>query len=327
MRRYVLVTGGAGFIGSHICKALHLSGFTPVALDNLSTGHADAVRWGLLVETNVGDLEKVARALETYRPVAVVHCAASAYVGESVSNPQQYYENNVLQGLALLSACLQTRTLNVVFSSSCATYGACEQPLIDETTPQTPINPYGRTKLILELALEDYAMAYGLRYVALRYFNAAGADPDSELFERHDPETHLIPRALMAASGQIDALDIFGTDYATPDGTCVRDYVHVSDLADAHVAAVRHLEGGGGALRLNLGTGMGHSVFDVLRTIETLTGRSVPFSVGPQRAGDPAALVADPRQAQRMLRFSPERSDLRTIVSTAAPGFGLRMRP
>lgn len=327
MVQHVLVTGGAGFIGSHICKALRHAGFTPVVYDNLSTGHANQVRWGPLITADLGDSTRLLGCLDTYRPLAVVHCAASAYVGESIENPRRYYENNVVKGLCLLSSCLDAGVNNIVFSSSCATYGFCEQLPISESSAQVPINPYGRTKLILEMALDDYAMAYGQRYVTLRYFNAAGADPERELFERHDPETHLIPRALMAAAGQIEALDIFGTDYATHDGTCVRDYVHVSDLAQAHVAAVHHLLNGGGNLRLNLGSGKGYSIFDITTAITDLIGADVPIRCSPRRAGDPARLVADATAARVTLGFSAERSTLRDIISTAAPGFGLRVRP
>lgn len=326
MRANVIVTGGAGFIGSHICKALHAAGFQPVAYDNLSTGHADSVRWGKLIEGEMADTDRLADLLESCRPAAVIHCAASAYVGESMENPSKYYRNNVTGGLSLLDACLQTGIRSLVFSSSCATYGATPQLPLHEASLQQPVNPYGRSKLILEMALADYAMAYGLRYVSLRYFNAAGADPAGELSERHDPETHLIPRALLAASGQIDRLDVYGWDYPTKDGTCVRDYVHVSDLADAHVAAVHYLQDRGNQSRaLNLGTGEGHSIAAILRSIHKVTGRQVPVSFASRRKGDPAVLVADSSEARRVLGFSTSRSRLETLIRTAAPGFGLRV--
>lgn len=326
MRTNVFVTGGAGFIGSHICKALHAAGFYPITFDNLSTGHADSVRWGLLIEGDVADTDRLAGALEAARPIAVIHCAASAYVGESVENPQKYYHNNVAGGLSLLDACLQTNTRNLVFSSSCATYGASANIPMGETCLQQPVNPYGRSKLILEMALADYALAYGLRYVALRYFNAAGADMDGQLFERHDPETHIIPRALLAAAGQIERLDVFGWDYPTQDGTAVRDYVHVNDLADAHVAAVHYLQDPRHDCRaLNLGAGQGHSIAAILKSIHALTGRHVPVNFAPRRRGDPAILIADASEARRVLGFSTRRSTLDMLIRTAAPGFGLRV--
>ncbi|PZU88550.1 MAG: UDP-glucose 4-epimerase GalE [Shinella sp.] len=325
MSRTVLVTGGAGFIGSHICKALSHSGFIPVAYDNLSTGHADAVRWGPLIEADIADGGALRAAFDRFAPDCVIHCAANAYVGESVTNPQKYYRNNVAAGLGLLDACLAAGIGRIVFSSSCATYGIPEQLPIREDSVQEPVNPYGRTKLIFEMALDDYAQAYGLNFVALRYFNAAGADPDGELCERHEPETHLIPRALLAAAGQLDRLEIFGQDYPTEDGTCIRDYIHVSDLADAHVAAVRHLANGGDTLRLNLGSGQGTSIDEVLQAIDRITGRRVPVIFKPRRPGDPPVLFADTASARTKLGFVPRLSDIDTIIRTASPGFGLEV--
>lgn len=326
MAARVLVTGGAGFIGSHICKALSRSGLVPVAYDNLSTGHQDNVRWGKLVKADLHDRFALKTALAAFQVECVVHCAANAYVGESVENPQKYYRNNVAGSLALLDACRDQNVERIVFSSSCATYGIPAVFPIDERTEQVPINPYGRTKLIFEMMLRDYGAAYGSRFVTLRYFNASGADPEGELQERHDPETHLIPRALMAASGS-GQLQIFGSDYPTPDGTCVRDYIHVSDLARAHVAAVRRLLDGGGSLTLNLGSGRGTSIREVLDAIHRVTKKTVPTSFEPRRAGDPPVLYADTRKAETDLGFRPELSDIDTIIRTAAPSFGLEVLP
>ncbi|KSV83296.1 UDP-glucose 4-epimerase GalE [Sinorhizobium sp. GL28] len=326
MSRVVLVTGGAGFIGSHTCKRLAQQGFVPVVYDNLSTGHLANVRWGPLVEGDLEDTERLATAVRTFLPECVIHFAASAYVGESVEDPGKYYRNNVAGSIALLEACRATGLARIVFSSSCATYGVPQRLPITEDTEQFPINPYGRTKLMIELMLGDYARAYDFRSVALRYFNAAGADPDGQLTERHDPETHLIPRALMAAAGRIERLDIFGDDYATPDGTCIRDYIHVTDLADAHVAAVNYLRDGGEVLRANLGSGHGTSIREVLEAIDRVTGRQVPVQMLPRRPGDPPVLYADTSRARQQLGFRPAFSDIETIIRTAAPGFGLEVR-
>lgn len=326
MSRVVLVTGGAGFIGSHTCKRLAQQGFVPVVYDNLSTGHRANVRWGPLVEGDLEDTERLATAVRTFLPECVIHFAASAYVGESVEDPGKYYRNNVAGSIALLGACRATGLARIVFSSSCATYGVPQRLPITEDTEQFPINPYGRTKLMIELMLGDYARAYDFRSVALRYFNAAGADPDGQLTERHDPETHLIPRALMAAAGGIERLDIFGDDYATPDGTCIRDYIHVTDLADAHVAAVNYLNDGGEVLRANLGSGHGTSIREVLEAIDRVTGRQVPVQMLPRRPGDPPVLYADTSRARQQLGFRPAFSDIETIIRTAAPGFGLEVR-
>lgn len=322
MSATVLVTGGAGFIGSHTCKALARQGYTPVVYDNLSTGHADNVRWGPLVVGDVRDAEKLRACFRTHEPSAVIHFAASAYVGESMGNPGLYYSNNVGGMTALLETICKTGLVPVVFSSSCATYGDVSSLPIREDTPQKPINPYGYTKLIGERMLADFDQAHGLPHVALRYFNACGADPEGELVERHDPETHLIPRALMAAAGRIPELAVFGTDYDTPDGTCLRDYVHVSDLAAAHVLALQYLEGHHSSLRVNVGTGRAHSIREILSMIERVTGRPVPHRFEPRRPGDPAELAADPSLARERLGFSPEHSDLETIIATAALSFG-----
>ncbi len=320
--RPVLVTGGAGFIGSHTCKLLAASGFRPIVYDNLSSGARDAVRWGPFVQADVANEAAFVESCRAYRPVALVHFAASAYVGQSVVDPEEYYRNNVSGLVAMLRACREAGLRNIVFSSSCAVYGAPDSLPIKETAILAPISPYGRTKLVGEQILQDYAQAYGFRYVALRYFNACGADPDGELAERHNPETHLIPRALLAASGTIDRLEIYGDDYPTPDGTCIRDYVHVGDLARGHVLALNYLLRGGENLRVNLGAGRGWSVREIVTSIAHLF-RSAPVVVRPRRAGDPAILFADATLARERLGFSAMLSDLETIIRTAAPSFGL----
>ena len=319
-----MVTGGAGFIGSHACKALRRAGIVPVAYDNLSTGHAQSVRFGPLVRGDVRDRATLADAMRTHHVDAVIHFAASAYVGESVQDPAKYYDNNVGGMMSLLAAAQDAGVARIVFSSSCATYGQPDRLPIAEDAAQAPISPYGRTKLICEQILRDYGTAYDLRYVALRYFNAAGADAEGELGEKHDPETHLIPLAMLAAAGAIPALGIFGTDYATADGTCVRDYIHVGDLARAHVLAVQYLMDGGASTALNLGSGNGLSVRQIIEAIERFTGKSLPVREEPRRAGDPPVLTADPSRAASVLGFRTELSDIDTIVRHAAPWFGLR---
>ncbi|PTW45643.1 UDP-glucose 4-epimerase GalE [Rhodovulum kholense] len=319
----VLVTGGAGYIGSHTCRRLSDAGYLPIAFDNLSTGHADAVRWGPLVEGDARDRAALIRAIRAHAPVAVIHFAAAAYVGESMRDPGFYYDNNVGGMIGLLSACRETGLDRVIFSSSCASYGLPEALPITEATPQVPINPYGRTKLIGEQMLADFGRAHGLRHVALRYFNACGADPSAGLSECHDPETHLLPLALFAAAGRGPALELYGTDYPTPDGTCIRDYVHVSDLAEGHLLALRHLQGGGADLQVNLGTGRGHSIREVLAAVERVIGRPVPVVERPRRPGDPPALVADPSRAREALGFEARHRDLDGILRDAALALGL----
>jgi UDP-arabinose 4-epimerase len=324
MRR-VLITGGAGYIGAHTAKLLNARGMEPVVYDNLSTGHRSSVRWGPFVQGDILDTVSLTSALLEHQVEAVIHFAASAYVGESMENPGKYYRNNVTGTLSLLEACRKAAVGTVIFSSSCATYGVPAQLPISEATVQSPINPYGQTKLIAECMLRDYAAAYGLRYVALRYFNAAGCDPEGELGEWHDPETHLIPRALQAASGQGPLLSVFGTDYDTPDGTCIRDYIHVSDLAQAHWLALDHLVRGGDNVAINLSTGRGISIREVLDSVARVTGREVPVTWEPRRPGDPPALYAEPKLARELLDFQPRYSDLDTIIRTAAPCFGLEV--
>jgi UDP-arabinose 4-epimerase len=313
----VLVTGGAGYVGSHTAKALARAGITPVVYDNLSLGHIWAVRWGPLFVGDLNDAAALRQVFQEYRPDAVVHFAAKAYVGESMTDPSGYLRNNVGGTLQLLDAMREFDVRTIVFSSSCATYGIPDALPLVETHPQRPINPYGDSKLWCERALGWYEKAYGLRWVALRYFNAAGADPDGEIGEDHEPETHLIPLAIHAALGKIDRLTIFGTDYATPDGTAIRDYIHVADLAHAHVAALRHLENGGRSIAVNLGTGTGYSIREVVEQVEAASGKRVPLSVGPRRDGDPAALVADSSLAAQVLSWQPARSDLSSIIRSA----------
>jgi UDP-arabinose 4-epimerase len=313
----VLVTGGAGYIGSHTCKALARAGYVPVTLDNLSRGHSSAVKWGPLIKGSVGDRAVLDNAFARHRPVAVLHFAAFAYVGESVSNPSLYYRNNTCSSLTLLEAMRDHNVGAVVFSSTCATYGIPQSLPIHEGDAQIPVNPYGESKLMVERMLTAFDSAHRLRSVALRYFNAAGSDRDVEIGWHHDPETRLIPRALMAAGGDISHLEVFGDDFDTADGTCVRDYIHVSDLAKAHVLALRYLMDGHPSVALNVGTGVGYSVRDVVDAAERVTGKHVHVLVGPRRTGDPPVLVADPSLARRLLGFTPTESSLEHISSTA----------
>ena len=313
----VLVNGGAGYIGSQTSKLLMATGHEPVVLDNLSTGHRWAVRWGEYVEGDLADTAQVREALERHAIEAVIHFAASAYVGESMQNPRKYFHNNVTNTLKLLDAMLDAGVRYMVFSSSCATYGLPDRLPITEMEPQRPVNPYGESKLFVERVLRWYGEVYGLHWMALRYFNAAGADPDGEIGEIHDPETHLIPLVIQAALGQRSQLDVFGTDYPTADGTAVRDYIHVVDLARAHISALDHLSSGGDSMALNLGTGHGHSVKEVVQTVERVAQRPVPVREAPRRAGDPPALVADATRAAHVLGWTPGCSDLETVVATA----------
>jgi UDP-glucose-4-epimerase GalE len=313
----ILVTGGAGYIGSHTCKALAAAGYAPVVLDDLSSGHRSAVKWGPLIKADIADRARVSQTLKAFGIEAVVHFAAHAYVGESVEHPRKYFDNNVSKTLALLDTLLDAGINKFVFSSSCATYGIPQHLPITEDHPQAPINPYGATKLFVEQILHWYERAYRMRHVTLRYFNAAGADPDGELGEHHTPETHLIPLVIAAAQGVKGAVQIFGTDYDTKDGTAVRDYIHVRDLAAAHVRAVGHLLAGESSVSVNLGTGRGYSIRDVITAVEAVGGSPVPVIRGPRRVGDPAALVANPLRAQATLDWTPQISDLHTIVRTA----------
>jgi UDP-glucose-4-epimerase GalE len=313
----VLVTGGAGYIGSHACKALRAAGFVPVTYDSLIRGHRELVRYGPLEEGDIRDAARLAEVLARHGVIAVMHFAALAYVSESVAEPWLYYDNNFVGTLTLIEATRKAGIEAFVFSSTCATYGAAADQPISEDAPQAPINPYGRAKLAAEFALRDTGNACGLRSVMLRYFNACGADPSGEIGELHEPEPHLIPRVLMAAAGEIDAVDVFGTDYPTPDGTAIRDYIHVCDLADAHVAALRYLQAGGGTIALNLGTGRGHSVREVIDAARRATGRDIPVRYGKRRAGDPPTLVAEASQARATLDFVPRWLDIEAAIASA----------
>ena len=313
----VLVVGGAGYIGSHCCKALVEAGFEPVVYDNLSSGHAELVKWGPLIEGDIRDGAKLAAAIRETEPVAVLHFAALALVGESMTEPGRYYDVNVTGVLQLLEAMTNAGVDKLVFSSTCAVYGVPDTVPIGERTVPQPVNPYGASKLAAERMMEDFDTADGLRSVRLRYFNAAGADPGGEIGEWHEPESHLIPLAIEASLGCGPTLRVFGADYDTSDGTAIRDYVHVSDLATAHVAALRHLLAGGPSDTFNLGTGRGASVAEVLKSAETAIGRPVPTETAPRRAGDPSHLVADPARARAVLGWVPKRSNLHEILEDA----------
>jgi UDP-arabinose 4-epimerase len=305
----ILVTGGAGYIGSHACKALSLAGYTPVTYDDLSHGNRWAVKWGPLEGGNISDTLRLRSVVEKYQPIGVMHFAAFAYVGESVQHPLKYYENNFSGTAALLRTLLDFRSMPIVFSSSCATYGVPDCIPIPEDHPQRPINPYGWSKLFVERMLEDVNTARGLPWVALRYFNAAGADPEGEIGEAHDPETHLIPLALTAARTG-GAIRVFGTDYDTQDGTCVRDYIHVSDIADAHVRALNYLLQGGESCALNLANSNGYSVKEVITTAERVSGRPVRLEFAARRPGDPPILIGDSSRGRAVLDWRPSRSAL-----------------
>jgi UDP-glucose-4-epimerase GalE len=313
----VLVTGGAGYIGSHCCKALHEAGYQPICYDNLSTGHADFVKWGPLIIGDIQDTRKLSEELKSHNAVAVMHFAAFSSVGESVADPQKYYQNNLVGTLSLLEAMRDSGCFNLVFSSTGAVYGNADSRPIKESFACAPINPYGTSKWMIERLLSDYRGAYGLTSVCLRYFNASGADPSGTIGELRDHETHLIPRALMAIQGYLPALEIYGEDYDTPDGTAIRDYIHVSDLAAAHLLALKLLLEGHVGGSYNLGTGVGFSVKQILNAILAVTGKSAPHEVKGRRAGDPTVLVADPSLARAELGFNPASSDLTTIVKTA----------
>jgi UDP-arabinose 4-epimerase len=316
MKPPVLVTGGAGFVGSHACKALAAHGYLPVTFDNLSRGHREAVRFGPLVEGDLLVKDEIEAALRAHRPVAVLHFAALAYVGESVESPLRYYQNNVTGLINLLEAMGHNSVGKLIFSSTCATYGLPSGELIREDDEQRPINPYGRSKLMGERIILDAARASGLRYAILRYFNAAGADLDAQLRESHDPETHVIPLAIDAAIGKGPPLRVFGADYPTKDGTCERDYIHVGDLADAHVAALAKLETIA-ALTVNLGAGKAVSVTELIAEVGRIAGREVPHVLDRRREGDPPKLVADIARAREILGFEPARSSLDVIIRSA----------
>lgn len=313
----ILVTGGAGYIGSHTCKQLKKRGLTPVTYDNLSRGHEEFVKWGPLVVGNILDSRKVEETLKNYNIQAVLHFAAYTYVGESVEKPELYYHNNVQGTLSLLEAMLKANVKKFVFSSTCATFGIPKTIPLTEELPQDPINPYGQTKLIIEKILRDYGNAYNLKSIALRYFNAAGADPDGEIGEKHDPETHLIPLTIDGVLKN-KTLKIFGNDYPTPDGTCLRDYVHVQDLAEAHVLALKYLDQSKKNFDdFNLGNQKAYSVKEIIQAVENISDKKVPAEIYPRRPGDPAILVSDSSKAQKYLQWKPEISDIQEIIKTA----------
>ncbi len=317
MTRYVLVTGGAGYVGSHACKALSHAGYTPVAYDNLVHGHIKAAKWGPFEQGDILDRSRLDEVMVRYRPDAVLHFAGFAYVGESVDDPGKYYFNNVCGSLTLLQTMREREVTKVVFSSTCATYGIPSSLPISETHPQNPVNPYGAGKLMVERMLEDFDRSHSIKSVCLRYFNAAGADPDGELGEDHNPETHLIPLVLHTALGRTASVLIHGDDYPTPDGTCIRDYIHVADLARAHVLALKHLEDGKSSDRINLGTGRGASVKEVIDIARRVTSRRIDVVIGPRRAGDPPQLVADATRAADVLGWTAHYTDLESVISHA----------
>lgn len=317
MKGRVLVTGGAGYVGAQACKALAAAGWAVTVFDNLSRGWRDFVRWGPLIEGDILDQAVLERAMAAVQPDAIMHFAALTFVGESVADPGLYYRTNTLGSLNILSAMQAQGVERIIFSSTCAIYGQPQTALLDESHPQAPINPYGWSKLFVERLLADFGAAHDLRSVALRYFNAAGADPDGEIGERHEPETHLIPLAIRGAMAGDYELTVFGDRFATRDGSCVRDYIHVCDLADAHVRALDYLMAGGASDAFNLGTGRGTSVFEIAEAVETVSGRPVRRLIGPPRAGDAAALVARADKACEVLGWRAQRSSIETIVKDA----------
>ena len=313
----VLVCGGAGYIGSHVNKQLNIEGYETIVFDNLVYGHREAVKWGTFIKGDLCSISDIESIFERYKIDAVLHFAAYAYVGESVNEPEKYYYNNVVNTLNLLKVMRKYGCDKIVFSSTCATYGEPERVPITEDMRQQPINPYGMTKLTVERIFADYARAYGLKFAVLRYFNAAGADPDGEIGESHDPETHIIPLVLDAASGRSPDIKVFGTDYDTKDGSCVRDYIHVADLADAHIRAFRYLDKGGVSDYFNLGNARGTSVLEVVDSVKRVTGCDLTVVSAPRRAGDPAVLVGSSDKAQSVLGWKPRYEDIDTIVKHA----------
>jgi len=316
-RLNILVVGGPGYIGSYMCKYLSKHGYTPIVLDNLSRGHRQAVRWGPFIEGSMANSGLLKQIFSEHEIAAVMHFAAFCYVGESVAQPAMYYQNNVASTLTLLEIMVEKGINNFIFSSSCAVYGEPIQIPITENHPQNPINPYGRTKLMVEQILEDFRDACGLNSTSLRYFNAAGADPDGELGEDHRPETHLIPLVLKAALSRGGEINIFGDDYPTRDGTCIRDYIHIDDLAQAHLLALERLLNGSPGGNYNLGNGEGYSVKEVIEVARSVTGRPIPSKVTKRRPGDPAILVSSSEKASRELGWNPRFPDLKTIIETA----------
>lgn len=313
----ILVTGGAGYIGSHACKALKQAGYTPVTFDNLVTGWQDAVKFGPFEQGELTDRARLDAVFAQYKPAAVMHFAALSQVGEAMAEPGRYWANNVIGSLTLIEAAVAAGCLDFVFSSTCATYGEHDNVVLDENTSQEPLNAYGASKRAIEDILRDFRAAHGMRTVIFRYFNVAGADPDGEVGEFHRPETHLVPLMLDAIDGKRDALTVFGTDYDTPDGTCIRDYVHVCDLVDAHVLGLKWLEQDKESRVFNLGTGSGFSVREVIDQSSSVTNREVPYTIGPRRAGDCTKLVSGSVRAETELGWKPHRSTLKTMIADA----------
>lgn len=313
----VLVTGGAGYVGSQTCKHLARSGYLPVTLDDLSTGHKRMVRWGPLEVGAVGDRALLSSLCKKFQPIAVIHCAAAMEVGESVRDPAKYYEKNVVDTLRMLEVMVEEGVENLVFSSTCATYGEVDSLPITENTPQLPINPYGWSKYMSEQMMKDFSKAYGLRYAFFRYFNVAGADEEGEVGEEHDPPCHVIPILFDVALGKRESFHLFGTDYPTRDGTCIRDYIHVMDLADAHLKGMRHLLEGKGSVTLNLGSEKGVSVKELIAVTKQVTGKSIPVQEAPRRPGDAPELVAESAKARKLLGWQASHSSLEKILKTA----------
>ena len=312
----ILVTGGAGYIGSSTCKALYRCGYLPVTVDNLIYGNRWAVKWGPLEEADIADTNKIQAVFEKYRPEAVIHFAAFAYVGESVQDPQKYYLNNVAGTLNLLSVMKNYECDKIIFSSTCATYGNPERIPIDESHRQVPVNPYGRSKLMIEQILQDFGSAYGMKHVILRYFNASGADPEGQIGESHDPETHLIPLAIKAAL-EGKSVQVFGKGYDTPDGTAIRDYIHVSDLAEAHCLSLKYLMDGNKSECFNLGTGRGYSVLEIINAVERVSGKKVRYDITDRRPGDPDKLIASSAKANGKLGWRCQYMELEPVIETA----------
>jgi UDP-arabinose 4-epimerase len=317
VNKNILVTGGAGYIGSHVCQMLKRYGFTPVTYDNLCSGNISAVQWGPLIEGDIRDTELLSETISKYNPIAIMHFAALIQVGESVSNPSLYYNNNVYGSFCLLEQANKHSIKHMVFSSTAAVYGLPDKNFILEDDPKKPINPYGQTKLMMEQMIYDYSKAYGLNYAVLRYFNAAGADPDGKSGTAYKVDTHLIPLLMKVAGNVSENIKIFGTDYQTPDGTAIRDYVHVTDLAEAHILSLKHILSGGDNLVLNIGTNQGLSVNQVVQAARQITGHPIPEVVSERRAGDPSTLVADSTKARQVLNWIPAHSNIEKIISTA----------
>ena len=316
-KQHILVTGGAGYIGSHVCKALAVHGYTPVTYDNLCSGNREAVQWGPFEEGDIRDRARLKSVIEQYKPVAVMHFAALIQVAESVQDPAKYYNNNVYGSLCLLEEALAHGIKHMVFSSTAAVYGLPESSPIPEDSKHAPINPYGQTKLAMEKMIEDFSNAYGLKFAILRYFNAAGADPETETGTAYKVDSHIIPLLMRVASGMMPEIKLFGQDYDTKDGTAVRDYIHVTDLAEAHILSLEHILAGKDNLVLNIGTNAGYSVAQVIDVARRVTGIDIPVNKCARRPGDPASLVADATRAQDILKWKPRYSDLDTIVDTA----------